>query len=385
MKDYIPYAEELLDEIQSEHIPEFSLGLTYKAIKWVIFNTMTPDQAHEIGQWVFRRNAIWKLYEMKNEILGKDSINDERLETELFPGVVLRNPLILAAGFDKDGEIISAMCNLGYGADTIGSVMYEKPANPKPRIVRYSGNNQLSACNSFGMPSHGHDYVAKKIRDLGTDTRMKIIANVSGRSLQEYVDGVEKMQPYADAIEINNSCPNTSDGKKFEEDVDMFRNQLDRLSEVKKKPISIKISPVPRNNGMEKTLELVGICQDYHMGVTLVNTQTAKESGLGRGIGGFSGPGLYFGNKFYRGLNETVEHIYREMGEDVVLIPTGGIFTGKQAYELIRLGAGGVGALTALIFRMFSFPRDLNRELLEEMDKNNIYSIRDLRGTGLKR
>ena len=130
-----------------------TLSLYESLVRPVLFLT-SPETAHGIAKTFFTQRLVWEA--IRNQL----TVNDERLRVNLGP-VALRNPVGLAAGFDKNCEMMSSLFCMGFGYLTIGTVTAERrDGNPKPRMWRYRNRSLL---NSMGLPNNGSDSVARNI------------------------------------------------------------------------------------------------------------------------------------------------------------------------------------------------------------------------------
>ena len=324
----------------------------------------SADLAHSFGLWAFRRKTIWSLLRRFYEV------RDERLEIDIFDKR-LRNPIGLAAGFDKDAELLHSMSALGFGFLTIGSVRPRPhPGNPKPWLVRYPEENAL--VNSLGLPSKGAAHVLSNLAQAHLE--VPIFCSIAGESVDDFIAVLEKLQGHVDGIEVNVSCPNVERDGTFEDDLAMLDILVSAITERKKRPILLKLSPFPARE-RDKMLQIVDIAKRRGVdGITAVNATPIPEDRLGVGRGGLTGSSV-------RGeARRVVSDIYEEVQGKIPIIGVGGVSSGKDAYDMIAHGATAVALLTALIYSGPDTAQIVNKELLEMLTRKHFSSIKELVG-----
>ena len=178
------------------------------------------------------------------------SYENSSLEKELF-GIKFKNPVGLAAGFDKNGKYIKELSNLGFGFIEIGTITPKpQPGNPKKRLFRLQ--NDLAIINRLGINNDGSIVCAKRLKKNKPDI---IIGGNIGKNTStsnedadaDYIQNFETLHQYVDYFVLNVSCPNVSDFTKLQ-DVEFLKKLVPQLKKInstkpKKKPILIKISP----------------------------------------------------------------------------------------------------------------------------------------------
>src|SRR5262249_58382607 len=118
-----------------------------------------------------------------------------------FAGVDLPNPIGLAAGFDKNCELMDALACFGFGFLTVGSIMPEpRYGNPFPRLVRYPETRSLA--DAMGVPSRGRDYCVARLR-AHRRSETPLVANVGGFTADEIADSLLAVEPSVDALEVS--------------------------------------------------------------------------------------------------------------------------------------------------------------------------------------
>ena len=291
------------------------------------------------------------------------TIRDPALRTEL-AGLPLRSPVGVAAGYDKDCEMLSSLAALGFGYVTGGTVtMQPRLGNPSPRLLRYVEDESL--INSMGFPSKGVDFAVSRLRrDRGRLGDAPSVVSVSGVASEDVVACHRAVEPHCDAVEINISSPNTSGVRMFQHPA-ALTDLLARVNECRTKPLFVKLPPYPpgRNGDdapKERVLGLAGVCED--MGVdalTVANTRPEPDPRLAVGAGGVSG------RVVYEDTLRMVAEVRAEVGQRLAINACGGISTAEEAYDALRAGATTVQLLTGMVYRGPTIAREINSGLLK--------------------
>src|SRR5262249_44991209 len=153
--------------------------------------------AHDLARLALRvPAAFW--------MLGRSGhVRDPRLATDL-AGMPLANPVGLAPGFDKDGDLLSSLQHLGFGYLLIGSLTPEARAgNPRPRLVRSPDRSSVS--NSMGLPNRGIDACVRRL-EANPIRRATVLASVAGFSVESILAGVAALEPLVAAVEVGLIC-----------------------------------------------------------------------------------------------------------------------------------------------------------------------------------
>ncbi|MED5241304.1 MAG: quinone-dependent dihydroorotate dehydrogenase, partial [SAR324 cluster bacterium] len=327
--------------------------------------------------------------------------------TNLF-GIKVNNPIGLAAGFDKDGRIYPSLFALGFGFVEIGTVTpLPQSGNPKPRIFRLLDDHAL--VNHLGFNSQGIQKMSEKL-----DLRSKVCSleksgkikkyfekkeNISsymlginigknrGTSLkkaqEDYVSSLSALHPFADYFTINISSPNTEGLRRLQEK-QMLRELLESVCSQREKldqnnilqtPLLLKLSPDLDDKTLQNCTEIL---KEYPIqGVIATNTTLDRQqlkSSHKIERGGLSGKPIK------ERSTEVVRTLFQELGNEVTIIGTGGVFSGADAYEKIRAGASAVQIYTSLIYEGPGLVKRIKLELAELLKRDGIHSVTDVIG-----
>ena len=343
---------------------------------------LPPETAQSAADLVLRQRFIWRA--LSPALRVRSSQGPVNLG-----GLKLENPVGLAAGYDKNCEFLPSMAALGFGYVTGGTVMESpRPGNPRPRLLRYT--QEQSLINSLGFPSKGLEFAARQLEKAqGAMGGSPVVASVSGVTVEEIVRCHRRLEPLADAIEVNISSPNTAGLRVFQEPVALVE-LIGHLNDGRKKPLFVKLPPYPSpdvssstsmGRGTEAVNTTAGETRDRVLGLaeacvqqgvsalTVANSWPRQDTRLAVGTGGISGK-LIFPDTL-----RMVAEIKAQVGDRVAINACGGIFSGEDAWRALRAGATTVQLLTGLIYRGPGVARHINRELLRLMDGESPESL----------
>ena len=274
-------------------------------------------------------------------------------------GLTFKNPIGLAAGYDKDGVAIRGLAALGFGHVEIGTVT-PKPqvGNPRPRVFRLAEDEAV--INRMGFPSRGMEYVSRRLlRRRFAAPRNDIIVGVNlgknkdtplEEAARDYVELMKVFAPLADYLTINISSPNTV-GLRRLQGREMLEGLLgtirDRRYELRITcPILVKISP---DMDEEELDDAVGVILDKKMdGIIATNTTLSREglrSNLKGETGGLSGRPLTSRSE------AVLSRVVNLVGGRVPIISVGGIASPDTAKKRLALGASLVQVYSGLVYR----------------------------------
>ncbi len=346
---------------------EFSLYKSF--IRPAIFLT-NAETAHGIASWFFKQPWLW------NPLQGRLNFEDEALRVKI-GSLTLRNPIGLAAGFDKNCEMARTLMQLGFGYLTLGTVtLNPREGNPKPRVWRQPGNSLL---NSMGLPNAGAQQILVNLtnepREKTRDT--PLIVSVSGLNLAEFVECYRLIEPFVDGIELNISSPNTAGVRVFQEP-HTLSELLDEIGKLRttKKPIWVKIPPYFNEQERENVLDLVEVCVRKSVdAITAINTKRIEEPRANIGTAGLSGPPIF------QDMIRIVGEIHNQTGGKIPINACGGISSAMDVWRSLESGASSVQLYTAFVYEGASLVSKINRELLQMLHNSKLNSISQISGS----
>lgn len=307
----------------------------------------------------------------------------------------LKNPIGIAAGFDKQGEAIEGLEQIGFGFVEIGSVTPEpQPGNPTPRVFRLNADQAI--INRYGFNSEGHKVVFERLNELKKDNKYKGILGInlgknktSPNALDDYVKGVNTFGPIADYLVINVSSPNTPGLRDLQGKQDLenlltgvveARNNLPTNNTV---PIFVKIAPDLTKKDIEDICSVVLKKKCKMDGMIVSNTTIDKSQvsnkELAQEAGGLSGAPLKSKS------TQLIAEIYSQTKGKIPIIGVGGVFNGQDAYEKIEAGASYVQLYTAFIFHGPPVISKIKNELAEILKEQGYKSVSEVVGKNYKK
>ena len=295
-----------------------------------------------------------------SQIERRQALESARLAIEI-KGLRFRTPLGLAAGFDKSARAVPFLAALGFGHVEVGSISAEPSAgNPKPRLFRIPQDRGIVV--HYGLPNDGAIRVAQRLADLRACAPLgiNIVSTNRGASgaaepdeavIGDYLRSVRRLQPVADYLCLNLSCPNTREGRDFFHEPARLRQLLEGLGTVHlTKPLFLKVAPFATLLDLERFLATVE-SSPWVAGFS-VNLPPGKPEGLVTPAARLATmPGAVSGPAAAPTADRTIRELYRRMDRSRYrIIGSGGIFTAQDAYRKIRLGASLVQLMTAMIY-----------------------------------
>jgi dihydroorotate dehydrogenase len=336
----------------------------YAGLRPALFR-LPADRAHGLARLALRVPAAFRL-------LGRSArVQDPRLATDL-AGIPLRNPVGLAPGLDKDGDLLPSLQHLGFGYVVIGSVTPEARAgNPRPRLVRYP--DRLSVANSMGLPNQGVDACVRRLRTRPAQ-HTTVLASVAGFSIESILAGVLSIEPLVAAVEVGLICPNTSESERLRE-VELVGELVAELGRQCRKPVFVKLPPHHTPEDHARVMAMVDLCVRAGIdGVSVNGGRPVVEPALAVGRGSLAGR-----DTFSDALRIVGDIAERAAGR-LVIRASGGVFTGEDAARMLRAGATTVEVYTAFIYRGWRIAGLINRGLQEILDREGIATVAALRG-----
>ncbi len=350
------------------------MSLLYR-LAWPALSCLEPEAAHRLAIAALKRGLVAR----------PAAVDDARLRVRAF-GLEFANPVGLAAGFDKDGEVAAAMLAQGFGFVEIGTVTPEpQPGNPRPRVFRLAGDRAV--INRLGFNSMGAERVAENLRRLGTDRAGPIGVNIgknvmSDDAAGDYAAGARAFAGLADYLVVNVSSPNTPGLRALQGRaalaglLDAVRSALAEAAPGKPPPLLIKVAP---DLGDDDRRDIAAVALDKNVaGIIATNTTVDRPPTLTDRRAGEAG-GLS-GQPLFAPSTRVLADLYKLTGGRLALIGVGGIASGKQAYAKIRAGASLVQLYTGMIFDGPGLAARVNRELAECLANDGFAGVADAVG-----
>jgi len=317
----------------------------------------------------------------RNALTRLTRVEDERLSQTLF-GLRFPNPIGLAAGFDHNAEAIHGLAALGFGFLEVGTVtQHEQPGSDRPRVVRYPRERAL--INRMGFPNVGAAMVRNRIVRLGKPQGVPLGISIGksavtplDQAVGDYVFSFQALYEVADYFVVNVSSPNTPGLRRLQEK-ERFRELLIALQQANRslgsgrplKPILVKLSP---DVTYPQIVDALGVCFDTSVaGVVAVNTSVVRS----RQHEHLTEEGGLSGKPLFRRSLDVVRFIRREAGSRMPIIGVGGIFSARDAYYMMTMGANLVQIYTSLVYEGPFVVKKMNRGLLRLLRKEGLQNF----------
>ena len=341
-----------------------------------ILKFLPPELAHSFS-----------IQALKYLNLKFDNINDPILSQHIL-GLDFPNPIGLAAGFDKNAEVISSMFSLGFGFIEVGTITpLPQNGNPKPRVFRLEEDKGI--INSLGFNNKGILKAKKNLIKLKSSSNKNRIVGVnlginknSTDTIKDYLFGMESFSNLANYITINISSPNTVGLRDLQlrgkienliKQVVIKREKIDSLTKI---PIFIKISP-DLNDDQLRDIALISLANNID-GLIITNTTINRPNNLLSKNKNFKG-GLS-GKPLFQASNKILKKMYNLTNGQIILIGVGGISSGSDCYEKIKSGASLIQLYSALTFSGPSLISKIKKELVDLIKTDGYKNISDLIG-----
>ena len=340
----------------------------YKIIRNILF-LFDPEKVHYFTAASIRN--ILKIPGMKFIWTKLYTVEDKRLHKTLF-GITFKNPVGLAAGFDKNATMYNDLAYCGFGFIEIGTVTPKgQPGNDKPRLFRLKEDQGI--INRMGFNNDGVEIAVENLKNKKTNViiggnigKNKVTPNEN--ATDDYVYAFNQLFDYVDYFAVNVSSPNTSGLRNLQNKTylsELCKTLMDRSAELAQmhsiyvRPLLIKISPDLTDSEIDDVLEVA--INTGVSGIIATNTTTSHVEHFGAtpGMGGVSGKPLS------KRSTEVVRYISQKASGRLTLIAAGGIFSSEDALEKLDAGADLLQIYTGLVYEGPSLTSKINRGLLK--------------------
>ncbi|MDP5158739.1 MAG: quinone-dependent dihydroorotate dehydrogenase [Flaviramulus sp.] len=342
----------------------------YKLLLRPLFFLFDPENIHHFTFSLVKTSS--KIPGLPALFRSLYQVENKKLEKQVF-GLTFKNPVGLAAGFDKNAVLYNELANFGFGFIEIGTVTPKgQEGNPKKRLFRLKDDHGI--INRMGFNNDG---LGAAIKQLKKNKGQLIIGGNIGKNTttkpkdytKDYLECFNALHPYVDYFVLNVSCPNVGSHAKLN-DKDYLEELIGSVQKAnmaysKQKPILLKIAPDLNNNQLDEIIELVSFTKLD--GVIASNTSTDR-TGLKAsndllehiGNGGLSGQPIKDKS------TSVIKYLSRKSGKSFPIIGVGGIHSAADAIEKLEAGADLVQIYTGFIYEGPSLIKKINKELLKK-------------------
>jgi len=427
----VAYVQRMGEQDSKDHQIAWSQGLftrLYRSVAAPLVMQTDPEFAHKATlaagtafqairllaepAWTGNTPLDWLLRPSRPANADESAAGSPTLRQELFNGrLQFETPVGIAAGFDKNAALvplykIGGVPGLGFSE--IGSISaLPSDGNERPRCFRLVEDEAV--INRMGLNNDGADVVAARLEKyscLGkadaSAKRMPIGINIAkthspeimgAKAVDDFVASYSKLERYADFVVLNVSCPNTAEGKTFEEPATLnaLLSAIAKSKGTASPPLLVKLSPPPLSDAGRATLaELVKVVDKSKIvdGFVVSNTvgdrdleltSSGQDSASSIGRGGLSGKPIN-----QRSTN-AIRVVYEASGGKYPIIGVGGIDSAEAAYEKIKAGASLVEVYTGIVYNGPGLLLDLNAGIRRLLDQDGYANIKEAVGVDARR
>jgi dihydroorotate dehydrogenase len=340
----------------------------YKLLIRPLLFWFDPEEVHYFTFSAIR--FISKIHGFSSIFRAIYVIEDKRLETEVF-GLKFKNPVGLAAGFDKDAVLYKELSNFGFGFIEIGTLTPKaQDGNPKKRLFRLKQDGAI--INRMGFNNKGIQAAIEKLKQNngvligGNIGKNKLTPNEN--AVDDYVICFEALYDYVDYFVVNVSSPNTPNLRELQEKeplTKLLQTLQDlNLARPKQKPILLKIAPDLTD---EQLLDIIDIVNTTKIaGVIATNTTISREGLQSENkaeVGGLSGKPLT------SRATEVIRFLSQKSNKSFPIIGVGGIHSAQDAIDKLEAGASLIQLYTGFIYEGPALVKAINKKILESVSR----------------
>jgi dihydroorotate dehydrogenase len=355
------------------------IGFLYRKVLKPVFFLFDAERLHDrmiltgkiLGSNSVTRGLIGLVFGYQNPMLE-----------QILAGIKFKNPVGLAAGFDKEAHIATILPSVGFGFEEAGSITAMPFAgNPRPWMWRLPEHKALRV--NYGLKSSGapniHKFLLGKKFDfvLGISvakTNSPVTAQVQA-GIEDYFTSYKIFQDIGDYFTINISCPNTSEQSPIFAQAHNLGLLLAKLFSIPKtKPVFVKLSPDLEENQL---MEILRLGNKHPLDGFICTNLTKINVFNHEGKGGFSGKAVE------EMSNRMISKVYKFYQGKKIIIGCGGVFSADDAYKKIRLGASLIQLITGMIYEGPQLIGEINRGLAKLLKKDGYKNISEAVGKGL--
>lgn len=338
----------------------------YKLIKPILFQYDPESIHHFVTGGLKVVNRFWGA---KRLMESSFQVNDPGLELEVM-GLKFKNPVGLAAGFDKNAELVEELAEFGFGFIEIGTVTpLPQAGNEKPRMFRLPADEAL--INRMGFNNQGVDVAAERLKRVkrngliigGNIGKNKVTPNED--AVSDYIKCFDRLFDVVDYFVVNVSSPNTPGLRELQEK-EPLKNILNALQQRNRKndisrPILLKIAPDLSKSQLDDICEIVQ--ETKIAGVIATNTTLSRDNlkspePLKNEAGGLSGKPVRDRS------TDVIRYLSEKSNRSFVIIGVGGIHSPDDALEKLDAGASLVQIYTGFIYEGPGLVKQINERIL---------------------
>ncbi|KAB7531321.1 quinone-dependent dihydroorotate dehydrogenase [Flagellimonas olearia] len=341
----------------------------YKILIRPILFLFDPEAVHHFSFWAIKLFSKLGLGPLFRSIF---EVRNSKLEREVF-GIKFKNPVGLAAGFDKDAKLYNEFSDFGFGFVEIGTLTPKpQPGNPKKRLFRLRQDKAI--INRMGFNNNG---VFEAVEQLKKKHRVIVGGNIgknkvthNDQAIKDYLICFEALFDHVDYFVVNVSSPNTP-GLRELQDKEPLTNLLKKLkkqngkqakkSNLKEKPILLKIAPDLTN---DQLLDIISIVKTTEIDGVIATNTTISRAGLKSHLILSEEKGGLSGKPLTQRSTEVIRFLAEKSNKAFPIIGVGGIHSPEDALEKLDAGADLVQLYTGFIYEGPALIKKINKAIL---------------------
>ena len=331
--------------------------MIYRILFNLVLKRTNPESAHHLG--VITIKVLFKL-----RLIRPANFRDFTAM-----GLSFNGPLGMAAGFDKDGELIPELYALGFGHVEVGTVTaLAQPGNPKPRMFRLPKDRAL--INRMGFNNHGAKALAARLRKLRQGSNQLPVIGINlgkskivelDRAAEDYAFSANQLKGLGDYYVINVSSPNTPGLRELQETEALRSIILAVQKEIgEDTPLLVKIAPDLTN---EAALEVAKLVNQLGLSGMIAANTTISRSNLKSKPSKITEAGGLSGAPLKNRASELIPVLRKELDGDKTIISVGGIETEEEIRSRLESGADLVQVYTGFVYAGPFWPKRIQKNL----------------------
>jgi dihydroorotate dehydrogenase len=383
-------------DVQLNHMIKIISSVTGSLYRGLAKPVLFKFPADNVHHFFLKAGIITQSIPLVTKILRLMWRFDSPKLNQTIAGIEFKNPLGLSAGFDKEARLPKLVEAIGFGQVEVGSITaMPYGGNKKPWYSRLKYTKSILV--NSGLRSSGVIKIADKADKLSKNTYNNIVVNASiaktnspecntvEKGIEDYCKSLIRLEksPWPKLYTINISCPNTSGGEPFNkpENLAKLLVAIDNLN--LKRPVFLKL---PINLPWETSSKLVAAAANSKLtGLTIGNLSKDRSLVDSRDTLTDEMRGHLSGKPCWDASNLLLAKCYATYGDRFVYSGVGGVFSAEDAYKKIKLGASLIEMITGLIFNGPTVVGEINRRLVELLEKDGYNHISEAVGVDSKK
>ncbi len=356
------------------------VGFLYRNLLKPIFFLFGPENVHDV--FIIAGSLLGKIAVTRVIISAIFNYQNSKLSQNV-AGIYFKNPIGLAAGFDKEAKLPSLLPSMGFGFEEAGSITaLPFEGNERPWMWRLPEQKALRI--NYGLKNSGAENIHNRLKGKKFNFVLGIsLAKTNSEKTSHVETGIEDyfasykiFQDVGDYFTINISCPNTCESSPIfaqAQNLDLLLTKLFSLP--KKKPAFIKLSP---DLAEDQLMGILALGNKHPIDGFICTNLTKINKFNHQGKGGFSGMAVQ------KLSNEMIKKVYKFYSGKKVVIGCGGIFSAEDAYCKIKLGASLIQLITGMIFQGPQLISEINIGLVKMLERDGYKNISEAVGVNSK-